>query len=169
MQADSEGAGVAQAEGARTSPTSETARARAGERQAALRDELNEPLGTGPGRPASAPKGRAGVFAAVAAGIAAAAVAGEWSLLSDAAASRARAAVVMERYGAPVERPPLRLTETFDAPPQASPAAAPAKSAVKAPPAGPARLRAGAPEPLIIDVQQALAAQRARSEAAASP
>jgi hypothetical protein len=68
------------------------------------------------------------------------------------------------RVATPVESPPLRLVEAPANPP---PVANPAKTLVAPSSTGSVRVRSGAPEPLIIDVQQALAKLRARDPSAA--
>ncbi len=79
------------------------------------------------------------------------------------------AAVAAERFGAPAELPPLRLTATFAPLPKQPPAPALADRGAEPNAAKPARVRPGAPEPLIIDVQQALAALRVKDGSAAPP
>ncbi len=125
-----------------------------------MRDELNEPLGIGSNLPAPATTVGAGALAAVAALVVAMVVLGETSLIRGVALRIGGA--VMESAAAPAEVPPLRLTARFDAPTMPPPTADMTDKTEAASPAKPARVRAGAPEPLIIDVQQALAALRAR-------
>jgi hypothetical protein len=136
-----------------------------------LRDELNEPLGLGPNRPAPAACGGSGAFAAVAAAVAAAIILAELAFLRGAPSGAAGRIVKSAWEGSAVlaDPPPLRLTQSLDAPAKPPPAA---DTIEDAPPANPGRsphARAGAPEPLIIDVQQALAALRAKDLAAARP
>jgi hypothetical protein len=129
-----------------------------------LRDELNEPLGIGSNLPAPATTVGAGALAAVAALVAAMVVLGETSLIRG-VAPRIGGAVTESaaaKAAAPAEVPPLRLTASSDAPTKPPPTEDMTDKTEAASPAKPARVRAGAPEPLIIDVQQALAALRAR-------
>jgi hypothetical protein len=134
-----------------------------------LRDELNEPLGIGPDASPLTMRAGFSAFAIVAALTAAAIVAGELWLIRGAAprAGDVFAASPAQRLTAPVEPPALRLSENSDPPskPLPEPASAdrvdqPGKAAELGL-AKPAR-RPGAPEPLIIDVQQALAALRVK-------
>jgi hypothetical protein len=133
-----------------------------------LNDELNAPLGLGSDRDARGAKGGAGIFALAAALVAFAVAFGEVAFLRGDTSwtTGGGAAFRREPVAAPADPPPLRLTQSFEAPAKPPPAAdlaAPAAPSLAKPP----RSRAGALEPLIIDVQQALAALRAKDSAAA--
>jgi hypothetical protein len=134
--------------------------------RALLRDELHEPLGlmTSPAAPPR--RGGGVVLAAIAALVVAGVAAGQAMLIRNAArAGRPAASTALARPPAPPETPPLRLSAVPDPPPAPpAPALAPivADAGFAPPKAKPARVRAGAPEPLIIDVKQALAALRAQ-------
>jgi hypothetical protein len=137
-----------------------------------LRDELNEPLGTAATRRDPVRVGGTGVLIAVAA-LVAALVLGEAASLRLAAPLRASvAALPAQRPVAPAPLPPLRLVRDLDAPPTpaapAAPVVAEAPAEKPAPPEAPkpGRVSSGAPQPLIIDVQQALAALRAQDSPA---
>ena len=132
-------------------------------------DELNAPLGLGENRRAPAAKGGAGIFAVVAALIAFAVVFGEAAFLRGASSQRpgGGAASLLEMSAALADPPPLRLTQSVEALAKPPPAADPAEQVAPTSRAKPLHSRAGAPEPLIIDVQQALAALRAKDAAAA--
>ena len=121
-----------------------------------LRDELHEPLGLGT-RPRAGGKGAVAVLAAAAALVAAGIAAGEASRLR---ALPFRNAVVAARPSAAAD--PAAPSVTASIAPPAKPAARTDASDKAESAAKPARDRAGAPEPLIIDVQQALAALKAR-------
>ena len=133
-----------------------------------MRDELNEPLGLGPNRFPPAASGGAGFLAAAAALVALGAVLGEIAVLRGAPAAGGISAPFAERPIPPADPPPLRLTAAKSADPPAKPLPA-ADLGEGATPAQPKSLRhrGGAPEPLIIDVQRALAALRAKDLAAA--
>jgi hypothetical protein len=131
-----------------------------GERRPGLRDDLMKPLGSNGLAPAA--NGGAGAFVASAALVAAAVILGETAFLRPLASPTAgRVAVFSAETTVP---PPLRLTPSLDAPPP------PAELVGHFPPPSsdkPPHVRAGASEPLIIDVQQALAALRATDLTAA--
>ncbi len=134
-----------------------------------MHDELNTPLGLGSDRPTPAFKGGAATSAVVAALVALAVVFGEAAFLRGGPSWTAGAGApsLRESSVAPVEPPPLRLTQSLEAPTKPAEAADPA-----AEPAPPSRVKpshglVGAAKPLIIDVQQALAALRAKDSAAA--
>jgi hypothetical protein len=131
-----------------------------------LRDELNEPLGLGSDPLAQAASVGGWTFLMAAALVALAVGLGEESLLlglgprtgaGPAARSGAQAT-------APAVPPPLRLVEAPAKPP---PSAVPAGKLAAPTSVGAVRARSGAPEPLIIDVQQALARLRAQDPSAA--
>ncbi len=135
-----------------------------------MRDELNEPLGIGPDVSPLTMRAGFSAFAVAAALTAAAIVAGELWLIRSAAprAGDVFAASPAQTLTAPIEPPTLRLSENSDPPSKPLPEFASADrvdqpgKAAKPGPAKPARGRPGAPEPLIIDVQQALAALRVK-------
>jgi hypothetical protein len=134
---------------------------RAGERLAVLRDELNEPLRIGsslPGRSASA---GGWTFLAVAALVALTVGLGEEYLLLSARPQNGGrvAAALLAHTTVPEVSPPLRLVEAPAKPPRA---ADPADKTAAPSITGTVRVRSGAPEPLTIDVQQALARLRAQ-------
>jgi hypothetical protein len=131
-----------------------------------LRDELHEPLGRGPDPAPQAKKGAAVALIAAAVSLTSAIVLAEASLTYPIRWQDMPTAVALapNRPAAPEKAPPLRLAE---APPARSAAPALAEEAAPRTPVRPARIRAGAPEPLVIDVRQALASLRARERAAA--
>ncbi len=130
-----------------------------------MRDELNEPLGMGSNRPAQAASAGAGTFLAVVVLVALTVGLGEEYLLLSARSQNGGSigARFSARAAAWADPPPLRLVEAPAKPP---PAAHPAEKAAAPSVVGTVRVRSGAPEPLIIDVQQALAALRAQDPSA---
>ncbi len=147
-----------------------------------MRDELYEPLGVTSSGHEPVQISGPGVLVAVAT-LVAAVVLGEAASLRFAASRTAPAATFPAQNPAVAAAPPLlRLTGDFGGPgapvgpaaakgafekPLAPVAAPPPESPPAIAPARAAAARAGAPEPLIIDVQQALAALKAQDPAAA--
>jgi len=121
-----------------------------------LREELHEPLGLGT-RARAGGTGAVVVLAAAAALVAAGIAAGEASRLR---ALPVRSFVVAARPNAAADPAAPAVTASIASP--AKPAARTDSPDKAGAPAKPTRDRAGAPEPLIIDVQQALAALRAQ-------
>lgn len=121
--------------------------------KAAVLDELNQPLGLGPSVAPRASPLRTGVFAAVAAFIVAAAVAAQAAFVLGGAPRT----VAPTAEAAPV--PPVLAAAL--PPPVTTPAAPPVEKTLPRS----VEVRAGAPAPLIIDVQQALAQMRAQNAA----
>ena len=135
-------------------------------RQSGLRDELNEPLGMGSDPFAQGASAGGWTFLIAAALVALAVGLGEEYLLlglrtHDGAGSAARS---VAQAATPVDSPPQRVVATPANPP---PVANPAKKVAAPSSTGSVRPRSGAPEPLIIDVQQALARLRAQDPSAA--
>ncbi len=135
------------------------------DRQSGLRDQLNEPLGMDSDPFAQAPS--AGWAFLVAAALVALAVGlGEEYLLLGLKphGGAGLAAGSMAQAAAPSSLPPLRLVAAPANPPQVT---EPVKMLAPPGSTGAVRGRSGAPEPLIIDVQQALARLRAQDPFAA--
>ena len=128
---------------------------------AAFSDELYQPLGFRPDATRPTPRRRPRAFTALAAFVAAAAVAGQASFVAtgelktgDALAQIPSAQASSAQALASAASPPSRPAESAPAP-----AGPPTLDKAEARLARPSLTRTGAPEPLIIDVQAALAAQ----------
>ncbi len=130
-----------------------------------MRDELNEPLGMGSDPLAQAASIGGWTFLMAAALVALAVGLGEEYLLLSLRPHNSAGLVArsVAQATAPADSPPLRLVEAPAKPPPlvdtAEKVAAPSST-------GTVRVHSGAPEPLIIDVQQALARLRAQDPSA---
>ncbi len=132
-----------------------------------MRDQLNEPLGMGSDPLAHAASIGGWTFLMAAALVALAVGLGEEYLLLSLRPHNSTGLVArsVAQATAPANSPPLRLAEAPAKPPPlvdtAEKVAAPSST-------GTVRVHSGAPEPLIIDVQQALARLRAQDPSAAA-
>ncbi len=130
-----------------------------------MRDELNEPLGMGSDPLARAASIGGWTFLMAAALVALAVGLGEEYLLLSLRPHNGAGLVAgsVAQATAPTDLPPLRIVEAPAKPPPlvdtAEKVAAPSST-------GTVRVHSGAPEPLIIDVQQALARLRAQDPSA---
>lgn len=133
--------------------------------QVGLHDELNAPLGLGSNRRPPAAKGGTGIFAVAAVLVASTIIFAETAFLRGAPSwTRGDGAASAREQSVGPDPPPLRLTPSVEASAKPPSAVDPGDQPTPTSPAKPPDSRA-APEPLIIDVQQALAAMRAKDSA----